>query len=384
MSGRDMRYKFPLMCSSAITDEDRQHMASFCINADKFTYAEEVVKFENLWSEWQGCKYSVFVNSGSSANLILVNAMKILHGSGTCVCQSVTWSTNISPVLQLGMNLQLCDVDMNNFGPDFNNLDLVFEKTRPKFIFLTHLLGFPCISKRLIDLCEKYQVHIIEDCCEAHGATYKGKKVGNFGHGSTFSFFYGHHMTTVEGGMICTDCEELYHVCLLLRSHGLLRELPEHARESRKVDGVDPVFTFLESGYNLRNTELYAMLGTRQLSRLDDNITQRNKNLRCFLSSLDPDKFKVDFDTDGVSSFCLPLYCLIPKGKVKNKLEEIGVESRPIMSGNIYKHPFVASVNCLTFDTNSELLNSNSMYIGNHQYLHNDQVSYICEELNKI
>lgn len=379
-----MNYKFPLMSDSIISRDDRKCMSDFCMGAEKFTYSKEINKFEHLWSMWQGCKYSVFVNSGSSANMILVNAMKILYGTGLWVCQSTTWATNICPILQLGMPLQLCDTDIDNFGPDVENLELVFYKVKPKFIFLTHLLGFPCLSKKLFNLCAKYGVHIVEDCCEAHGATFEGEKVGNFGQGSTFSFFYGHHMTTVEGGMVSTNNEKLYHLCLLLRGHGLLRELPEHARENKIVDGIDPVFTFLEKGYNFRNTELYAMLGSRQLARLDANIIQRNKNLHHFFKCLDSDKYKTDFKLEGVSSFCLPLYCFVPIDKVRKKLEEMSVEFRPLMSGNLYRHPFINDVNQFTFDKNSELLHNNSIYIGNHQGLQEEEVSCICDILNRV
>lgn len=373
-----------LMSADAITYEDRKSMADFCLHADKFTYSKHVRKFEQSWSEWQGCKYSVFVNSGSSANLILVNAMKILHGIGVWICQSSTWATNVCPVIQLGMPLQLCDINLSNFAPDIDNLESLIMKVNPKFLFLTHLLGFPAISKRILNLCDDNNICLIEDCCESHGATFKDKKVGNFGEGSTFSFFYGHHMTTIEGGMICTSNDDIYHLCLLLRSHGLLRELPDGIRKDYEIEGIDPEFTFLEKGFNLRNTEMHAVLGSMQLARLDDVIYHRNRNLKCFLDNLDASKYKTDYNVRGVSSFCLPLYCYISVEKVREFLVENNVEFRPVISGNLFRHPMMSDVNCLVCEKNAELIHQNALYIGNHQGLFCDQILKLCSGLNGI
>lgn len=374
-----------LMSDNAITNIDKKIMSDFILTSDRLTYGKKVKEFEKAWSEWQGCKYSVFVNSGSSANLILLNSIINLFGKGSVICQSTTWSTNVAPVYQLGMNLQLCDSSLSNFGINIDSLQYLFKQLNPKVLFITHVIGFPAISQKILDLCEEYGVNIIEDCCESTGATFNDVKVGNFGLGSTFSFYYGHHMTSIEGGIVCTNNEEIYHQLLLLRSHGLLRELPADVAESRKVNGVDPKFTFLEFGYNVRNQEINAVLGLEQLKRLDDFIEIRNRNLQRFLLNLNSN-YKTDFNTKGVSSFCLPIFCSSPdhKYKVEKKLNEMQIEFRPLISGNLYRHPFMSNIHQFRMDINSEIIHQNCIYVGNHQDVSIDMVDILVKILNEI
>jgi len=377
-----------LMSDNAITQEDKNAMANFISSSSKLTQGQTVKQFEKEWSEWQGCKYSVFVNSGSSANLLAVSAMQEKYNrSGVWYAQSCTWATNVSPILQINGKVGLCDTDLNNFGPDLNNLDFLFQSDgkKPRFMFLTHLLGFPAISDELINLCDKHNVHLIEDCCESHGATFNGTKVGNFGECSTFSFYYGHHMTTIEGGMVCTNDKEIYEILLLLRSHGLLRELPEECRENRIVEGLDPKFTFLLNGFNVRNMEMNALLGIRQLHRLDDNINKRNKNYNTFIENLDSDKYRTDYSSDGISSFCLPIYTkFVDINDVKSKLESINIEFRPCVGGNLNNHPMMKKNDGWTFDINSNDIAKNCIYVGNHQDVCENQIIDLCKILNEV
>ncbi len=372
-----------LMSDEAITPSDRKAMASFCLLSERFTASKCVREFETKWSEWQGCKHSVFVNSGSSANLILVDALRSKYGSGMWVAQACTWSTNVSPICQLGMPLQLCDIDLNNFGPDLDNLEHIFKRQKPKFLFLTHLIGFPAITDRLLSLCKQYNVVLAEDCCESPGAKYKDMKVGNFGVASTFSFYYGHHITTIEGGMVCTNDDEVYHTLLLLRAHGLLRELPKEERKKREVEGVDPAFTFLLRGYNVRSTEMNAVLGCRQVDRLDDIIVHRNKNLMTFLSALNSTRYKTNFVTEGVSSFCLPLYCYGDKRKAQHVADEMKIEHRPMIAGNLHKHDLLMDVNQFRYEENVNMVHSHCLYVGNHQDVTTDNIVSFCDHLNK-
>lgn len=235
MNTENLEWK--LMHDDAITSNDRKKMCEFILSNKKLSYGEKVKDFEKKWSEWQGCKYSVFVNSGSSANLLIVQAAHDLYGHGNWLAQSCTWATNVAPILQLkkdSSGIYLTDTDLSTLGPNIQQLKKYIVDNKIKYIFLTHLLGIPSVSDILLDLCEKHNIILFEDCCESHGSTWKNKKVGTFGKASTFSFFYGHHITTIEGGMICTDDEELYHHLLLLRSHGLLRELPELEKQKKK------------------------------------------------------------------------------------------------------------------------------------------------------
>tara|TARA_R110000823_G_scaffold15282_6_gene49833 strand:- start:304 stop:1473 length:1170 start_codon:yes stop_codon:yes gene_type:complete len=380
------------LMDDAITQEQREKLSDFCLNSDRFSQGEEVRKFEEQWSKWQGCKYSVFCNSGSSANFLMVQAARELwapHPGATWVSQACTWATTVSPIMLSGDNLQLCDVSIPSLGPDKKNLEQVFKEgcwdgDCPRYLFLAHLLGFPAIDDEILQLCEYYGVTLLEDCCESHGATFKGTKIGNFGDMSSFSFYYGHHMTTIEGGMVCTNHSGLYEKLLLLRSHGLLRELPKEAQEDYKDMVVDDNFTFMLPGYNMRSTDFNAVLGQMQLKDLDKHNDIRIKNFDKFASTLDPEKYHADFRTEGNCSFCFPV--ITKNGNVQDirkTLEREGVETRPIIAGNLYRHPFMNRVNQKRFDTNAELVHQNGFYIGNNHSVRVEDVDWLTDLLNK-
>tara|TARA_A100001515_G_scaffold143826_1_gene146020 strand:- start:765 stop:1892 length:1128 start_codon:yes stop_codon:yes gene_type:complete len=371
-----------LMTDDAITKEERRLLSDFVLQSDKLSQGERVKLFEQKWSEWLGCKYSVFVNSGSSANLMLVRALSNLKN---WTAQSCTWSTTVSPIIQNGATLTLCDVDLKDFSPDLVELENIFKEQRTDCLFLTHLLGFCALSDELLELCEKYNVTLLEDCCESHGATFKGRKVGTFGKGSSFSFYYGHHMTTIEGGMVCTDDEDLYQELLLLRSHGLLRELPPEHRKARQVPDVNPAFCFLRDGYNLRNTEIHAHLGILQLPNLDNAIEYRNKLLKIFLETLDSDKYVTDFKTDGCSNFAFPIFVKDKAllSKVCDILQKNKVEYRPCIAGNLNKHPLTRDIKKSYSDRNAQKIHENCIYIGNHKDVTFEDIINLCEQLNK-
>jgi|TARA_R110001583_G_scaffold154592_2_gene306281 CDP-4-dehydro-6-deoxyglucose reductase, E1 len=380
----DLNMNWKLMTDDAITQEERNVLGDFVCNSSKITQGNVVRQFEEEWSKWLGCKYSVYVNSGSSANLLITRALSDSISRTKWISQACTWSTAVSPIIQFS-NLQLCDVDLNNFGPDLENLEHIFKTQKPNYLLLTHLLGFPALSDELLELCETYDVKLVEDCCESHGAEFKGKKVGTHGIASSFSFYYGHHMTTIEGGMICTDDEDLYHEMLLLRSHGLLRELPKEEQEKRKSDKVDPLFTFLRDGFNVRNTDLHAKLGLMQLPHLDDSIKHRNNNFYTFIENLDCNLYKTDFNIEGCSNFAFPIFTKRDNlQQIKDKLEEIGVEYRPCIAGNLYEHPFMDKVKQDRFDKTANEIHKNCIYVGNHKDITSDMVKKLCEELNSI
>jgi len=386
MNTENLEWK--LMHDDAITSNDRKKMCEFILSNKKLSYGEKVKEFEKKWSEWQGCKYSVFVNSGSSANLLIVQAAHDLYGHGNWLAQSCTWATNVAPILQLkkdSSGVYLTDTDLSTLGPNIEQLKKYILDNKIKYIFLTHLLGIPSVSDILLDLCEKHNIILFEDCCESHGSTWKNKKVGTFGKASTFSFFYGHHITTIEGGMICTDDEELYHHLLLLRSHGLLRELPELEKQKRKVLDIDERFTFLCSGYNVRNTDLHAVLGIEQMKRLETAISIREKNFKYYLNKINRKKYISDFNSDGVSLFAFPI---ITKNKnIKNIIEILTsnkIDNRPLIAGNLFRHPMMKSVNTFRNDTISNFIHDNGLYVGNNEFITENDIDRLVNLLNNI
>lgn len=376
--------KWKLM-DNAIPQEQRKKLSEFILLGDKFSQGDLVREFEKKWSEWQGCKYSVFVNSGSSANLLAVYAMSPFGGD-TWVSQACTWATTVTPIMMSGNHLQLCDIDIPSLAPNIDSLKFIVQRLNPKYLFLANLLGFSALSQDIMNLCQENNITLLEDCCESHGAEYLGKKVGNFGKISTFSFYYGHHMTSIEGGVCCTDDEEVYERLLLLRSHGLYRELPSSGKKKYLDLVVDKDFTFLIPGFNVRSTEINAYLGLMQLENLDKHNDIRKKNFKIFSERLDGDKFYTNFPIEGNSSFCFPV---ILKNKnlvsdIRNKLMSSGVETRPIIGGNLYRHPFMRTVNQYRLDKNAEIVHKNGFYVGNNHNVKEEDVSWLVDVLNSL
>lgn len=372
------------LMDNAISYEQREKLAEFILNGDKFSQGKLVREFEKKWSAWQGCKYSVFVNSGSSANFLAVHAMNPNHDD-VWVSQSCTWATTVSPIMLSGSRLQLCDVNIPTLSPNIDSLNFVVERMKPKYLFLANLLGFSALSDDLLQICDENNITLLEDCCESHGATFKGEKVGNFGKVSTFSFYYGHHMTTIEGGMCCTNDEEVYEKLLLLRSHGLHRELPEHSKKKYEDQIVDPNFTFMISGFNMRSTELNALLGIMQLDSLDKHNQIRRDNFDVFAKGLDPDRFFCDFDIEGNSSFCFPVIMKKETPEVmREELRRMGVETRPIIAGNLYRHPFMDRVPQFKCDENAEIIHQHGFYIGNNHNITTDDAQWLVDFLNGV
>lgn len=372
----------------AITHSDKLKLIEFITSTDMYTCGKKVEEFENKWSEWLGCKHSLFVTSGSVANLLLLASIKeqykIPNGSKVLV-PACTWVTNVAPVIQLGLEPVFCDINLNNYSFDLENLP---NNDDIKIVFITHLLG---INAPVEVLKEKYPTSIfIEDICESHGVTDKlGKKRG-YGTGSTFSFYYGHHMTTIEGGMISTDNSELYQLMKLKRSHGMARHLlPEnYDKVISKYPDIDPKFLFLTDGYNFRNTELSAVLGLEQLKRLDKNIEMRRRNYEHYMKKISKcrDFFYIcDFDEFN-SSFCFPFICKNKetKSKLIKLFNEYKIEYRPVVAGNLLKHPFLNkwkdSINAL----NANLLNDNGVYIGNSQFVTIEMIDKVFEHIENI
>jgi CDP-4-dehydro-6-deoxyglucose reductase, E1 len=366
---------WPLM-QSAITESDKQALIDFISTSDRYTCGPKVKQFEDAWSKWLGCQHSLFVTSGSAANLLLMAAVKELYkipdGSKVLV-PACTWVTNVSPVFQLGLEPVFCDVDLDRYSFDMDAL----PEEDIRIVFITHLLG---LNAPVEKLKKKYPNAIfLEDICESHGVKApNGMKRGSTGLGGTFSFYYGHHMTTIEGGMVCTDSEELYELMKIKRSHGMARLLspPLYEEAIKKYPNIDPKFLFLTDGYNFRNTELNAVLGLEQLKRLDENIEVRRKNFDCFIKLLDPEIFYVPYNDPGNSSFSFPFICKKneEREKLKSIFDELGIEHRPIVSGNLLLHPFLDKWKDSVSVPNATKLNDGGVYIGNGQFVSEDMI----------
>jgi CDP-6-deoxy-D-xylo-4-hexulose-3-dehydrase len=374
-----------------LEDRDREYLAGFISRTDRFTQFEKVKEFEADWCAWQGSGFSTYVNSGSSADLVMLDAVKeffdIKDGAEVLV-PAVTWPTTINSVIQTRLTPVFVDINLNDLSFDYDKLEAAITR-KTKIIFVTHLIGLPADMERIMDIAAKHRLIVLEDCCESHGAVSGNKKVGGFGLASTFSFYWGHHITTVEGGMICTEDDALNDLFILKRSHGLARELPlaKHQKYKDLHPGINFNFLFLTHGYNVRNTELHAVLGIGQLKHLDKYIAIRNRNYRDFLRLT---QFMSDrlytFTQPGISSFCLPF--IFKKSSDKQKLElalhEHAVESRPVISGNLLLQPCYRCYGKHTDFENAQLLHENGFYIGNNQFVNEKRLGILEEILSAL
>jgi CDP-6-deoxy-D-xylo-4-hexulose-3-dehydrase len=369
---------------NVISSSELDHLIEFIRQTTRFTQFNKVKEFEKSYATWQGCKYCVFVNSGSSANLILINALKELRGWGNndeIIVPVVTWPTTVTPVIQCGLKPVFVDANLTDLSLDYTQVEQKIT-SRTRGIFVTHLLGFPSNVQRLKELTTGSNIAVLEDCCESHGAMLNGVKVGNLGLAGTFSFYWGHHMTTVEGGMLCTDDEELFKMFVLKRSHGLARELPYeyHPELKTKYAEIDFNFLFLTDGFNLRNTEFSAVLGCVQLRSLDSFIRIRNLNYARFANICSRYSHElIVLQSAGLSSFALPF--LFRDTDRKESFQKLiyaaGIEARPLISGNLLRQPFLAKYYDPAGYPNADFLHRNAFYIGNNQFVNNERLEIL-------
>lgn len=343
--------KFPwLLMNNAITFRQKVKLALFILSTNRFTNGLKVREFESLWSEWVGSKHSLFVSSGSTANSLLIAAIKEkynLNDGDKVLVPSCTWMTSIAPIFQNKLTPIFIDISLDDYCIDSNDLAKV-KQIHPdiKLIFTTHLLGFHSDIEKLRESFP--DALVAEDCCEAHGVTDKnGNRMNPNSLGATFSFYFGHHITTIEGGFISTNDSELYDLMRMKRSHGLAREASSetYKKYQELYPDIIPTFLFVTDGYNFRNNELSAVLGIQQLKKLDWIIKIRNKNYADYHNLIKkyPDLFHVPKFEKNMSSFTLPFVC---KNKLVydlliNKFKENYIEYRPLVAGNLLRQPFL-------------------------------------------
>jgi|TARA_R110000796_G_scaffold22427_2_gene65049 CDP-4-dehydro-6-deoxyglucose reductase, E1 len=349
-------------------------------------------EFESKWSSWLGCKYSVFVNSGSSANLLMLYVLQLsnkLKNKKICV-PGLCWATDLSPVIQLNMEPILVDCNLTNLSVDLDHLEKIFINESPSVLLLVSVLGLSPDMKKINQLCNKYNVILLEDNCESQGTTYDDVKLGNFGLMSSFSTYFGHTMSTIEGGIISTNDEEIYHKLLQLRSHGWDRDLPidkqTELRDEWGVSEFSSLYTFYEPGFNLRSTDLQAFIGINQLLKVDSMIEARRKNFKYFQSRLaDKIWFPKILDNTSTSSFAIPVILkdTITRDKLITELNDNNITSRPLIAGSMGHQPFyVKSYGSKTLK-NCHIIDHTGMYVPNHDKLSINDIDRICDILIK-
>ena len=371
---------WPLM-KDCITKEDKDSLVEFIQTSNRYTNGPKVKQFEKEWSEWLGVKHSLFVSSGSTANFLLLSAIKRrynLKKGDKVLVPAMTWVTNVAPIIQLGLKPIFCDVERDTFSFDLEHMARLHQEHHDiRLVFVTHLFGIPAQINEFKKIIPN--AFYIEDCCESHGAKIYDKKVGTLSEGSTFSSYFGHHMTTVEGGFVSTDDTELYELMRAKRSHGLARECSDEVYKKyiKRYPDVDKRFMFITDGYNFRNNEFGAVLGLSQLPRLDDMIKRRREVCDKFVSILKKydDIFHIP-NFDGNSSFCLPF--IAKDGYLRNDLQEhleaCGIETRPLCSGNLLRQPFLSEYEVFKEFPKVDYLHYHGFFIGNNHLVTDEEI----------
>jgi len=387
--------KFPLMRNN-VTRQDLDAMIEHLKQDDPIlTNGPKCREFEEAWSKWLGVKYSVFVNSGASANLLSMTMLKIkFPQGGEVIVPPLTWISDVASVIQCGFTPVFVDVDMDTLGM---NPDSIIRAITPntRAVFLSHIQGFNALTDDLISTLARNNIPLIEDVCESHGARHGERLCGSIGWMSNFSFYYAHHMTTIEGGMICTKDEEVYNTLRMLRSHGMVRECGnEKMKLAYKIQHpqLNPDFIFAYPAYNMRNTDLGGILGLSQLPKLDENVKLRNRNHERFLSKLNFKKFFTEFKMLGSSNYAFNLI-LNDKdqdfvNRIMSRMTEEGIEFRrgSAGGGNQTRQPYLKNIvpeNYHLNFPNTEHIHFYGFYIGNFPSMQLDEVDYITKTLNE-
>lgn len=372
----------------------KNNLCNFIKKSNQLSMGEQCKIFEKQFAEWQGRKYCTMFNSGSSANLALIQALlnlDKLKKQDLVGFSGITWATNVMPLIQLDLTPIPLDINLKTLNCSINDLKKVYKNKKIKALFLTNLLGLSDEIDKIKNFCQKNKIILLEDNCESLGSEYKNKKLGNFGLASSFSFFVGHHLSTIEGGAVLTDNKELHQALQMIRAHGWDRNLAKKEqvdiRKKFKIDNFYSKYTFYDLGYNLRPTEINGFLGIEQLKLIDEIIKKREENFKKFLEIRKNEDFiKINSLMSKNSNFAFPVIC---KTKEKQryyikKCIDAGIEVRPIVGGIMTEQPFykkyVKKEKNLTIP-NSKFIHENGFYFGNNPDMTKKEIQHIINTL---
>ena len=393
--------KFPLMKNN-ILPSDLEDVIKLLRQEDpRLTSGPRVREFEEAWSTWLGVKYSIFINSGASSNLLALAWLRSQYPEGgRVILPPFTWSSDVSAVHWMGFELEFVDITLATLAINEDLLEAVIGKYDDiRAVFLTHAQGINGLTPKIINLCKENSIYLLEDVCESHGVVLgNGNKAGSEGIISCFSFYYAHHMSTIEGGMLCTNDAKIYQYLRIIRSHGMLRECTDDLIQQQYIEkfpDLNPLFIFTSPGFNVRNNEIGATIGLSQLKRLDTMIEKRIANFEYFLCNL-PSWAFVDFNLEGQSNYAFNLILNEPDHSLMHKLEgiltESGVEYRrgSAGGGNQLRQPYVRSIPKFKLIDPSEAapvadhIHFYGMYLGNYPEMDRSQIDSLINIINMI
>lgn len=363
------------------------------------TMGKEVRTFEEQYAKFFDYKYGVMSNSGSSANLLAIAALSSLNfehrfnPGDEVIVPALSWSTSVFPLIQYGLRPVFVDCDINTLNINIEELEQsINEKT--KGIMLVHVYGNPVKMDAVMEIVNKHNLLLIEDTCESMGATYNNKPLGSFGKIGTFSFYFSHHITTLEGGISVTNDLELTETMRIIRAHGWSREADGHKKYTEAYPDIDPRFIFVNLGYNLRPTEVQAKIGQVQLKKLNDFVEKRRKNHSYYREKLGQyeDIFTFQEETKGGAAswfgfnVILKENCPFSLSDITEYLKQNNIESRPIIAGNIAKHPVMQrySYKASSNLENANYVMNNGFSLGCHQHVGQQAIDYVCGHIESF
>jgi len=377
------------LVNDTIDSKDIDSLIEWLGKYPRLTKGPVTLDLEKKWSKWLGVKNTIFCNSGSSANLLMLWALVEAGRIGRdakIVVPSVAWATDLAPVIQLGMTPVLCDSNMEDLSVDLNHLETIFKETKPEVLLLVSVLGLVPDMQKILDLCSEHNVILLEDTCESMGSKYDNKKLGSFGLMSSFSTYFGHHMSTIEGGFVCTDDDELYEILKSIRSHGWDRdsskEYSDGLRTKWKTSDFDALYTFYHAGFNLRSTDLQAFIGLGQVDKLDDICKKRNKNFEIYqreLLDIAPHIPNRGF----ISNFAYPVIHE-HRDVIVDRLQKANIEVRPMICGSMGTQPFYVKKYGRNELPNVSEVDMHGFYIPNHPGLTEQDILKITNIIKEV
>jgi len=373
-----------------ISKQDIDKLIEWLKTYPHLTKGDLTIEYEKKWAEWLGAKHAVFVNSGSSANLLMLYSLvasgKIKLGDKVVV-PTVSWSTDLAPVVQLGLEPILCDCNMSDLSIDIDHFERIIKEHKPKVLMLVSVLGLVPQMDEIVNICSSNDVILLEDACESLGSKYKDKKIGTSGLMSSFSTYFGHHISTIEGGMVCTDDTDIYNILKSIRSHGWDRDLDQaymdSLRSQYKVSDFEALYKFYYFGFNVRATDLQAFLGLGQLEKLDRIVETRQQNYLRYTKNIEGPYWKAPENTSDqyISNFAYPI--IHPnREKIVERLREEKVAVRPLICGSLEKQPFWNNDGQISL-VNGDIVDKYGLYLPNSHQLEDREIDKICSIINE-
>ncbi len=377
------------LVNDTISNEDIDYLIEWLKQYPRLTKGPVTEELEKKFAKKMESKYSVFCNSGSSANLLMLQCIlenNLVSKGSKVVVPTLSWATDYSPVVQLGFQPILCDVNNNDLSLDLEHFEAICKNEKPSAVILVSVLGLVPNMNEILKICQQYNVLLLEDNCESLGSKFNNQLLGNFGVMSSFSTYFGHHISTIEGGFITTNDEDVYSTLLMLRNHGWDRDLSkdrqQNLRQKWNIDSFNALYTFYLNGFNFRSTDLQAYIGLKQIDKIDSICKKRQDNFKFYQNNIKENILNIQTrENDFISNFAYPVVSH-KKKQIVERLVKNNIEVRPLIAGSIGNQPFYKKDYGLNDLPNASIIDKFGIYIPNHPGLNEEEIIFISQLVN--